>query len=270
MKNYFAFIDETGLLDESRERQPYFAVGFLKIDDVSTITEKLTQEHYDYYSSQKEKRRKVIRNLKDLPKALTHEELNLLLLSTRHYEYKFTKITLTTVEKYKQFINTAFKLPLYFCALIIDKKDPKFRRTIYMNYWDAYISYSKLICKYNCPDGQIVAIADYMNRPRDSKIYFEKELDKLPVVLKTIRANSESFLLLQLTDLLLGSVVFQHRQAGGYVKKSNRAKAKIQFVEHLISKLKISQSKLSKYPLAQKITCNNPYFNVWPLRLSEI
>ncbi len=269
MDKFFAFIDETGILDESKEIQPYFGIGFLKIDDVALITEELTKRHYDYYSLQKGKRREVIQNLKTKPKALSVEELNLLLLSTQHYEYKFTKITPTTLEKYKQFLDTAFKFSLCFCALVIDKNDPNFKRTIYKNYWEAYISYSKLISKYNCRDGATMIIADYMNRPLESDKYFEKELDFLSGVFRTIRANSESFLLLQLTDLLLGSVVFQWRQANNFVKDSNRAKAKREFVNHLISKLKIPAGKRSKYPLAQKITCNDPYFSVWPLKLSE-
>ena len=158
---------------------------------------------------------------------------------------------------------------MHFCALIIDKNDNRFKSVIYKNYWEAYISYSKIICKHNCSDESMVVIADYMNRPSKSEIYFEKELDKLPNIIKTIRANSESFLLLQLTDLLLGSIAFQYRQKNNFIKNSNRAKAKIEFVNHLILKLKIPSSKLSQYPLAQKITCNNPYFNVWPLKLSE-
>lgn len=269
MSKFFAFIDETGILDESKEIQPYFGIGFLKIDDVALITEELTKRHYDYYSLQKEKRKEVIQNLKSKPKELSAEELNLLLLSTRHYEYKFTKITPTTLEKYKQFLDTAFKFSLCFCALVIDKNDPNFKRTIYKNYWEAYISYSKLISKYNCREGETAIIADYMNRPSKSDEYFENELNSLPGVFKTIRANSESFLLLQLTDLLLGSVVFQWRQANNFVKNSNRAKAKIEFVNYLIGKLKIPTEKKSNYPLAQKITCNNPYFSVWPLKLSE-
>lgn len=266
---FFAFIDETGVLDESKDIQPYFGVGFLKVNDVTSITEELTKKHYDYYSSQKEKRKEIINTLKNKPRKLSSQELNFLLLSTRHREYKFTKITPTTVENYKQFIDTAFHFPFSFCALVIDKNNPNFKLTIYKNYWEAYISYSKLISKNNCRDGITAIIADYMNRPSGNEKCFEKELDSLPGVFKTIRANSESFLLLQLTDILLGSVIFQWRQKNDFVKKSNRAKAKIDFVNHLINKLKIPVEKKIDYPLAQKITCNNPYFSVWPLKLSE-
>jgi hypothetical protein len=271
MRNYFAFIDESGVLDESKEVQPFFAVGFLKIADVSLITEKLFQRHYDYYSVQKEKRRKMIQDLKDNPRILTQQNLNLLLVSTRHYEHKFTKITFTTLERYKTFIDTAFEFPLYFCALVIDKNDPKFNQLIYKNYWDAYISYSKLLCKYNLKGDNLCVIADYMNRPTKSDKYFEPEINSLPEVFNTIRAHSETFILLQVVDLLLGSVIFQWRQKNGYVKDSNRGRAKTQFVDHLISKLVIPPEKQAKYPLAQHITINRPfYFNVWPLRLSDI
>ena len=270
MSNCFAFIDESGVLDESREVQPFFAVGFLKVADASLITERLFQKHYDYYSVKKEERRKMIQGLKDNPRILTQQDLNLLLVSTRHYEHKFTKITLTTLERYKAFLDTAFEFPLYFCALVIDKTDPKFNQLIYKNYWDAYISYSKLLCKYNRKGDNLCVIADYMNRPTKSDRYFELELNTLPQVFNTIRAHSETFILLQVTDLLLGSVVFQWRQKNGYVKDSNRARAKIEFVNHLISKFVIPPDKQTDYPLAQHITINNPfYFNVWPLRLSE-
>lgn len=270
MKNYFAFIDESGVLDESKEVQPFFAVGFLRIADVSLITEKLFQKHYDYYSVQKEKRKKMIQNLRDDPRILAQQDLNLLLVSTRHYEHKFTKITFTTLERYKAFIDTAFEFPLYFCALVIDKTDPKFNQLIYKNYWEAYISYSKLLCKHNSKSGNLCVIADYMNRPAKSDKYFELEMNSLPEVFSSIRAHSETFILLQLTDLLLGSVVFQWRQNNGYVKDSNRARAKTEFVNYLISKLIIPSDKQTECPLAQHITINKPfYFNVWPLMLSE-
>lgn len=270
MANSFAFIDESGVLDESKEVQPFFAVGFLKMADVSLITEKLFQKHYDYYSVQKERRKKMMQGLRNNPRVLTQQDLNLLLLSTRHSEHKFTKITFTTLGRYEAFIDTAFEFPLYFCALVIDKNDPKFNQLIYKNYWEAYISYSKLLCKHNHKGDRLCVIADYMNRPTKSDKYFELEINSLPEVFNTIRAHSETFILLQLADLFLGSVVFQWRQRNGYVKNSNRARAKTEFVNHLISKLIIPPSKQAQYPLAQHITINRPfYFNVWPLELSE-
>jgi len=269
--NYFAFIDESGVLDESKKVQPYFAVGFLKLKDTSIIGEKLTQRHYDYFSTQKEKRKELLEDLRINPRVLNGGDLNLLLVSTRHYEYKFTNVTYTTLERYKSFIDTAFEFPLHFCALVIDKTDPLFDSTIYKNYWSAYIKYTKLICQNNCGQGEsICVIADYMNRPREADTYFEQELNALPNIFNTLRAHSETFTLLQICDLMLGSIVFQWRQKNGFVTDSNRAKAKKEFVDYLISKLTIPPNKKSEYPLAQSITCHKSvYLSVWSLRLSE-
>lgn len=271
MSNYFAFIDESGVLDESSRVQPYFAVGFLRIDYTSVISEKLTQKHYDYFSIQKEKRKKLLENLKTNSRVLSDNDLNMLLVSTRHYEYKFTSVTHTTLERYKSFLDTAFEFPLYFCALVIDKTDPLFNSTIYKNYWSAYIKYAKMLCQNNCGEGnKLCVIADYMNRPSGTDIYFEKELNALSNVFNTLRAHSETFTLLQMCDLMLGSVVFQWRQKNGFVGDSNRAKAKKEFVDYLADKLVIPKAKQSDFPLAQSVTCNSPiYFSVWPLRLSN-
>lgn len=272
MSNYFAFIDESGVLDESKNIQPYFAVGFLRIDDTSIISEKLTQKHYDYFSTQREKRKQFLNDLKVNPRVLNNNDLNLMLVSTRHCEYKFTSITHTTLERYKNFLDTAFEFPLHFCALVIDKTDPLFDSTIYKNYWSAYTKYAKLLCQNNCgqKDGLCV-IADYMNRPSESDIYFETEINKLPKVFNTLRAHSETFTLLQICDIILGSVVFQWKLKNGFVKDSNRARAKKEFVNHLVNKLIIPTNKKSEYPLSQDITINNPfYFSVWPLKLSKL
>jgi len=269
--NYFAFVDESGVLDESSKAQPYFAVGFLRIDDTSKITEELISNHYDYFSSQKQKRKELLSDLKVNPKTLNDQDLNLLLASTRHYEYKFTNVTPTTLEKYKKLVDSAFQHPLHFCVLVIDKTDPLFDSTIYKNYWLAYIKYTKLLCQNNCgSNNKIIMVADYMNRPKNSGVFFEQEINSLPVVLNSLRAHSETFMLIQVCDLLLGSVLFQWRQKHGYVKGSNRAKAKDEFVRYLVNKLVIPPVKKDNFPLAQAITCRDPiYFSVWPLKLSN-
>jgi hypothetical protein len=146
-QNSFAFVDESGVLDTSSSAQPFFAVGLLKMADVAGITEELIMSHYDYFSSKRSERKRLVTDLQQNSKMLSGDELNLLLASTRHIEYKFVNITPTTLDRYKKFIDIAFRHPLYFCALVINKTDPMFNSTIYKNYWQAYIKYTKLLCE---------------------------------------------------------------------------------------------------------------------------
>lgn len=117
---------------------------------------------------------------------------------------------------------------------------------------------------------EVCIIADYMNRPSSSKKYFEREINQLSNVYNSIRAHSESFILLQLSDLLLGSVIFQwRRKIGNINENSNRAKAKKKFTDYLASKLNFPDNKNCELPFAQNVTTRDPfYFSVWQLRLS--
>lgn len=272
MSKFFAFIDESGVLDAPNSSQPFFAVGFLRLKDTGKLTEELMTKHYDYFSSMRNERKSLVADLRENPREIEVNELNLLLASTRHREYKYTNITFTTLERYKQFIDIAFDHSFHFCALVIDKTDPLFNAKIYKNYWYAYITYAKLLCENNCQSNEeLCVIADYMNKPNSSDAVFEDELRKSSKVFNAVRAHSETFSLLQLCDLLLGSVVFQWKQSKGHTdSSSNRAKAKQEFVEHIISKLTIPSKKRATHPLAQAVTCHEPvYFSVWPLKLSK-
>jgi hypothetical protein len=271
MQNYFGFLDESGVLDAPNTQQPFFGVGFLKILDSGEITEKLMQSNYDYFSVQKEARRNLLKSLELSPKTLNRAEINLLLASTSHREYKFTSITHTTLQRYKAFIDAAFQFPLHFCALVIDKSDPLFNMKLYKNYWSAYIKYSQLVCAKNiAKEERLCVIADYMNRPSNTETFFESKINEVPSVFNTLRAHSETFIFIQLCDLLLGSVLFQWRQMRGQIQNSNRAAAKMEFVRYLISKLNVPAGKQTRFPLAQAVTCKSPlYFSVWPLRLSK-
>lgn len=268
--NYFAFIDESGVLDAPNSAQPFFAVGLLKLQDTAEIGIKLTQKHYDYFSIQKEQRRELLRSLRDNPRSLNNLELNLLLASTRHAEYKFTNIHYSNLERYKALLDTAFQYPLYFTALIIDKTHPQYDKTLYKNYWYAYMNYTKQLCKeHSKPGEQLCVIADYMNKPNDSDKFFEHEINELPNVFNTLRAHSETFTLLQVCDILLGSVVFQWKLAKGLVNNSGREIAKTRFVNYLVEKFERTLPN-NPYPLAQQVTYQKPfYFSVNPLELKK-
>jgi len=262
-------MDESGVLDAPKSEQPFFGVGMLKIADTAEVGERLSVEHYDYFSTKKSERRALLAELQKGKRKLTQSELHLLFASTRHNEYKFTNITFSSLAKYEALLDTAFRFPMYFCALVVDKTDPLFNSRLNRNYWSAYIKYTKLLCSKNCNrDEQLCVVADYMNRPVASEVHFEHELSALPQVFGALRAHSETFILLQLCDLLLGSVLFQWRDARGLAGGSNRAVAKRYFVNHLTQKLGLDP--VTPHPLARAITvCQPAYFSVWPLKLSQ-
>lgn len=270
MPNHFAFIDESGVLDVSQVEQPFFGIGLLRIEDPGPITEELARRHYDFSSVQKAKRRALLIELTKRPRAVSADEINGMLMATKHHEYKFTHLTPLNLNKYEKVLDTALGFPIHFCALVIDKTDPLFNSQLYKNYWSAYIRYSQVLCEHNSNAiNKISIVADYMNKPNDSEAFFEHELNRVPNVLNVLRAHSESFTLLQVCDLLLGAVLFEWRAKKGLIKRSNRAAAKMDFVNYLVSKLKISPGQMCQYPLAQAITINRPaYFSVWPLKLS--
>lgn len=247
--------------------QPYYGVGFLKSDCPDTATQRLIAAHTSSISGLKDTRRKLLRELAASPRILSAHEINLLLASTRHYEYHFADITYDKLDRYKRFLDISLSLPIHFCALVINKKDPKFNTQIYGNYWDAYIRYTLTLCKSNVSSEEKCSIiADYMNKPRNSNKEFDEELKSLACVANALRIQSVGSPMLQICDLLLGAVVFEHKAASGEVNNSNRARAKMEFVSYLKRKILLSPDK--KYSLASNITLKRPiYFSVWNLQL---
>ena len=64
MKNYFGFIDETGLLT-SDPKQRFFAVGLLKIEDTANFYNQLSKHYYKIISRIEAKRKNFIKNTPD-------------------------------------------------------------------------------------------------------------------------------------------------------------------------------------------------------------
>lgn len=267
----FTFIDESGTSETTNEPQLFFGIGFFKVPTLTFLNEDLFKKIYDMQSVRKQKRKEIFKELKTSPRTLTSDELSSILTTTSHREYKFSNISYTNLQSYKEFLDLGFKYPFHFCALVINKKHPLFDEKLYKNYWNAYITHSKNLCKYNCEKNEkLIVIADYMSRPKTTTRIFEEELKTLNCVTNAVRAHSSSFPPIQFCDLLLGAVIYQWRQAVGDIKDSNRAKAKKDFLDHLLAKFSIPEGKKNNYPLAQNITLHKPvYFSVWNFDLAK-
>ncbi len=265
----FAFIDESGIAENSEQPQPFFGLGLVKVKDTSAITEALLTEHYNVYSQQRAQRRSFLKELEAQDQPVTQREISLLLSTTHHHEYKFTKVTWKNLERYKAFIDAAFAFPIHFSVIVVDKsKSPRFQKEDVHHYWDACIDYSKRLCDKSVSFREkLSVVVDYMCRPKSSDRLFEVELGKAKSVSNVIRSQSIAFPLLQLSDLLLGVTLHQWKQAAGYVQDSNRSRCKQAFVDHVMSYLQIPKNRQAKYPLAQAVTVKKDvYFRVIPLK----
>lgn len=269
MNSRFAFIDETGIAENAEVPQPFFGIGFLKVDRASEISENLFLMNYNISSQLRSKRKDLISALEKSPRILTGNELNLLMAKTRHYEYKFSYISYDNLSRYISLIDKIHQFKFHFCSLIINKNDPLFNAQVYGNYWHACAKYTKLIADKNCKnDEKLIVISDYMTKPKASTICYEDELMKSKNIINVIRAHSATFPLLQVCDLFLGSVIFQWKEQYKLNTNSRHVQAKREFVNYLITKMTIPTYRNKIYPLSQAITINKPfYFSVWPFRL---
>ena len=105
-----AFIDETGIPTGPPNQQPIYGIGVLIIPDPRTLTDSLYRLHFNFIADRMEERqrlRKTIR-LRDAPPTL--REVDRLMHSTRHHEYKFADMTRFNLQQYIDLLNLYFSI----------------------------------------------------------------------------------------------------------------------------------------------------------------
>ncbi|OGZ79080.1 MAG: hypothetical protein A2528_00685 [Candidatus Staskawiczbacteria bacterium RIFOXYD2_FULL_37_9] len=176
MKNYFGFIDETGIL-QSDVKQRFFGLGLLKLDDTAEFYNLLSKYYHKIISNIEAKR---ISKIKDLPDMAEKGKVLGLIQNNKRFEFKFNKLDEVSLSDYMGLIDLYVQFPNnYFCSLVIDKDDPTFDFRGYFDAaWGAYIGYSKTLTRCNIKEQENIAIiADYVNMPHNSIKYFERELN---------------------------------------------------------------------------------------------
>jgi hypothetical protein len=263
----FGFIDETGLTYPDKN-QPFLGIGLFKMYSTNNLTHSLLREFYTKYASIKKQQSTLINRFKTKSYNLTPEELQKIIQHSRRGEYKFDHITQRSLDDYIKLTDALFEYRWSFSCVIIDKSNPNFDGSIYKNYWNAYVMYTKLLVKNATKnDTGISIIADFLNQPKSIRRDFEYELTSLQKVMNAMQADSKSLVPLQIVDLLLGAVSFQAKKRRGIVKDSKRSRSKEIFSEYLLSKLHIPSDRRNQYPLAYNFTTNSPcHFNVWNVK----
>lgn len=257
LKNYFAFIDETGLLT-SDPKQRFFAIGLLLIDDTSDFYNNISKQYYKIISRIEDKRKSLIRSMGD---SITREKFIHYLQNNRRFEFKFNTIDQISEQDFLDLINIYFQFSnMHFCALVIDTESKSFDFQKYFpNSWEAYIGYSKMLLKYNCSErGKSAVIADYVQMAHRSTKYFEREIKQLPDVFNACRIESNASLFIQMVDILLGAVVYDFKIKSGIIGKEDPGFPKTKIVKKI-------REYVGKPTLAIKFTVHKPnYFSVWP------
>lgn len=268
MKNYFAFIDESGNLTTER----YFGLGMLLMDETGSLYDAI-KPYYDKVRNiakiQKEK------TINDLLVNQRYKELAAIAKSSKRFELKFKFINFTNNIFYKEIINTYFKFPnCRFSAAIIDRQDPNFKPSeVFSSPWHMYMSYAAMLLASNInnlAECRICVLADDLTKPRDiqetfeqaltNKIYSRLKQDGIErTIFNVARLESHSSLMLQLVDILLGCVMYDFKKEVGLIagKLAQRQELVVKRVQEILGRDKLSEH----------FTANQPsYFNVWKIK----
>lgn len=260
----FGFIDEVGL-SAGDPQQPFMALGLLKLHNTSGINTELYKLLYGFTSYNIQQRRSLIRLLSDSSASLNISQLNNIFLPSRHHEFKYDSLGFPNISKYKEIIDLLMKYDFEFHCIVIDKQSEDFDREKYGTYWHAYCKFLSLLIKNTCENDKLLAVVDYLHKPESGQ-KIEDFLADLTCVTGVLQADSRSFPLLQITDILLGSIVFEKKKERGiYIRRSNKVKVREEFNQYLCTQLGIES--LSKNQLAK---CKVKKINLWEFKPKKI
>ena len=240
-----AFVDETGVLTSSTKDAPVYGIGLLLVNDPDRVTDSFYDLHFRYGSERATRRSQVRQTVKDRDGSVTLTELDRLMWSTRHYEYKYSEVSPHNLQSYIDLLNLYFSYDcLEFHALMIDRTEPGFNLSLWNNDpWEAYVDLSRELLEERL-SRPAFALVDFQRRPNSSGISLENTLSSAANVAGCLRASSETQVFLQLVDVLLGCVQADWKDRNGfYAPESGRAQAKRELLNFLKSRLGLPSSK---------------------------
>ena len=168
------FIDETGVLSSSVNKQPIYGIGALVVPDTREITDSLYRLHFNFISGRRQARNKIRRDIRSRGVPPTLEEVDRMMWSTRHHEYKFREVTRFNLQHYIDILNTYFSFTgMEFHSLIINRNDPGFRLDKWNNDpWIAYANFAKHLLDTRI-SRSVFAIVDLQGKPDSSPEHLE-------------------------------------------------------------------------------------------------
>lgn len=202
----FSFLDESGLLVPSRDRnKSFFGLGFIKYENPFQISQVLHKYHQQLCA--------------DLKKDDTR------------IEFSFKGITGRTLQTTLEVLDVLEEdMGWEFNCIYFDTMDPKFNAPDNaVERWDMYITNIKLLIKKNLWRGEeTILIADFLQKPKMSNKKFEYIMTDILQVYNVLQVISHGVLLVQLADVLLGAFLYHEGGFGdkeGYkLKVANRVR----------------------------------------------
>ncbi len=242
-----AFIDETGALNSDIQRQPIYGLGLLLVRDPEKVTDEFLRQHFNFSSERSLQRSKLRGEIQRGELSPTPGELDGLMWSTRHREYKFSEVSTHNIQQYLSLLNLYFSHDCFeFHALLLDRTRPDFSLSRWDNdSWRAYIKLGRELLEHRLNYPYFVLV-DFQERPNNASITVESEFCSVEQVKGCVRISSEILVFLQLADVLLGCVSFDWRDTRGFsTPGSKRADAK----RNLVSLMRERLSLLAREPL---------------------
>lgn len=216
IKTAFCFLDETGLIHSDRDK--FFALGIIKCESPEKIYNKIRKirQKYNY-----------------------NEEIKWADLNRR-----------VRFDISREFFDIFLQEDAKFNCLILNKEELDFEKYYDNNLSKAYRSFAvmllKLIIGQN-PSEVIVLLADDYFTPTgiDLEVTIKKFINdhyQRFVVAGACQINSKSSDLLQLTDLILGAILYDLKKQKGLIMQSKSGNFKRKFLNFVYQKLKIKKS----------------------------
>ena len=239
------FIDETGTLSSPVKEQPVYGIGALIVPDTREITDSLYRLHFNFISDRRRARNDIRRDIQSRGTSPTLAEMDRMMWSTRHHEYKFSEVVRFDLQQYVDILNIYFSFTgLEFHSLIVDRNDPGYGLTEWNNdEWLAYANFAKSLLQRRIVR-DVFAIVDLQGKPYSSPEHIEDILCSVKSVKGCLRATSDMSIYLQIVDALLGCVQFDWKDRQGYYSEtSGKASAKRTLVNFVKGKLGMSDEE---------------------------
>ena len=212
------------------------------VPDTREITDSLYRLHFNFISDRRRARNDMRRDIQNRCSPPALSEIDRVMWSTRHHEYKFSEVTRFNLQRYIDILNVYFSFAsLEFHSIIIDRTDSEFGLDRWNNdEWVAYASFAKTLLDKSLTR-DVFAIVDLQGKPDKSPEHLEDILCSVNSVKGCLRATSDMSIYLQIVDVLLGCVQFDWKDRQGYYSDtSKRAREKMMLVDFVKRNLGMS------------------------------